>query len=229
MQRVGPNVSPAIAASVICLALGAVAGYGARYFIEQPTGMAGARSAPGGGGPPGGMMGGGRGGGGGGGYGGGRGGGGYGGGGFGGPPSGGMALARLVRNLETIETAQGKGLTPAQAKQILPMLNEIKSADKIPADEADKKVAAIQQVLTPDQKAALDAMQPQRGGGGGGYGGGRGGGPPGGGPPGGMMGGGPPGGGGMMGGGGRPDPDRPFASENNKKALDGLIASVSKS
>jgi hypothetical protein len=32
----------------------------------------------------------------------------------------------------------------------------------------------------------------------------------------------------MMGGGGRPDPEKPFASENNKKALDGLIASVSK-
>jgi len=37
------------------------------------------------------------------------------------------------------------------------------------------------------------------------------------------------GGGGYGGGGGRPDPERPFASENNKKALDGLIASVSKS
>jgi hypothetical protein len=33
---------------------------------------------------------------------------------------------------------------------------------------------------------------------------------------------------GMGGGGGRPDPDKPFASERNKKALDDLIADLGK-
>jgi hypothetical protein len=138
-----------------------------------------------------------------------------------------MALARLVRSLETVETVQGKALTPEQRKQLVPILTEIKSADKIAAEDADKKVAAIQGVLTPDQKAALDSMTPQRGGGGRGGGGGYGGGGYGGGGGGGGYGGGG-GGYGGGGGGGRPDPEKPFASENNKKALDGLIASVSK-
>jgi len=122
--------------------------------------------------------------------------------------------------------AQGKGLTPAQAKQLLPVLQEIKAADKLPADVADKKLASIQQVLTPEQKATLDALQPQRGGRGGGFGG-AGAGAPGGATP----GGGAPGGAGGFGGGGgfggRPDPEKPFASETSKKSLDDLIASVS--
>ena len=32
----------------------------------------------------------------------------------------------------------------------------------------------------------------------------------------------------MMGGGGRPDPEKPFASERNQKALDSLIAGLGK-
>ena len=45
--KAGPNVSPAVAACVICMALGGVAGYGARYWNER--GGAGTPSPAGGG------------------------------------------------------------------------------------------------------------------------------------------------------------------------------------
>ncbi len=225
MQK-GPNVSPTIAATIVSLIVGVAAGYYTRYFsagdrptanvVVTPPGPSGGAGGYGGGGMRGG------------------GGGGYGGGGRGGPPTGGAALARLVRNLDTIESVQGKGLKPDQAKTLLPLLNGIKSAATLSPDEADKQVAAIQNVLTPDQKTALDSLQPQGGGrGGGGYGGGMGG-PPGGAPGGGRRGGpmsmgGPPGGGGGgYGGGNRPDPNKPFANERNEKALENLIASIGK-
>jgi hypothetical protein len=207
MSSKGPNVPPAVAAALIALVAGGAVGYYAHEFAPVAR-AASPRAAtpsggPGGGGGPamGGRMGG-------------------GGGGFGAPPTGGAALARLVRSLNTVESLQGQGLTPDQSKALLPILKQIKSADKLPAAEADKQTAAIEKLLTPAQKDALAALQPQRGGGGGG---GRGGGM-----------GGPGGGGGMpmMGGGGfgggNADPDRPFASERSQKALDGLIAQVSK-
>jgi hypothetical protein len=255
MDRKGPNVSPTVATTVICLALGGAIGFFTKSFLpSMDYDNSRTVSQPGGGGsgPPPGMMGG-------------MGGGGFGGsgGGFGGGGNaGGMALARLVNNLDTIEKAQGNALTPEQAKTILPILQKLKSAEKIPADEAQKQTDAIRAALNDSQKTMLDGMQPQRGGGGGFGGGGRGGpGGPGGGPPGtavasgppgtpvtagapggppmgggpsggGRPGGGPPGGmGGMMGGGGgggRPDPERPFASERNQKALDSLIAQAGK-
>lgn len=111
-----------------------------------------------------------------------------------------MAVARLVRNLDTIQMVQGKGLTPEQSKRLLPILQEIEAADELSAAEADKKVAAIRQVLTPAQQATLAAMQPQRGGGGGrGSGGGF---------------------------GARTDPERPFSSAANRRTLEDLIASM---
>ena len=192
MLRKGPTVSPVLTASVLCLLAGSVFGYYLRFFTNDEPGTAaaaatGTPAAQGGGGgsaPPGG-----------------------GGGGFGGgPPAGGAVLARLVRNLDMIETVQGKGMTPAQARALLPVLQQVKAADTLPAAEAEKQSAAIQQLLTPEQKQALESLQPRRGGGGAGGGGG---------------GGGYPGGGG---GGGRPDPERPFASGRSQEALDSLIA-----
>lgn len=248
MDRKGPNVSPTVATAIICLALGGAIGFFTKSFLpstEYDNSRTVSQPGGGGSGPPSGMMGGG-----GGGFGGG-GGGGFGGGGN----AGGMALARLVNNLDTIEKAQGNALTPAQAKTILPILQKLKAAEKISADEAQKDTEAIRAALNDSQKTMLDGMQPQRGGGfGGGRGGpgGPGGGAPGtavaseppgtpvtagapmeGGPSGAPGSGGPPGGrGGMMGGGGggggRPDPERPFASERNQKALDSLIAQAGK-
>ena len=122
-----------------------------------------------------------------------------------------MALARMVRNLDTVQKVQGAALTPAQAKELIPILNQLKSAEKLPAADADKQTAALEKILTPAQKEALSALQPARGaGGGGGFGGGG-------------------GGGGYGGGGGaRPDPEKPFASERNKAALDSLIGQLGK-
>ncbi len=131
-------------------------------------------------------------GGGGGGAGGGRGGGGGG----GSQANSGRSLSRLVSSIVTVETAQGKGLTADQKSKLAPLLAEIKSADKLPEEDAKKKLDAVNAVLTPEQTKLITDMTPQRGGrGGGGGGGGFGGG-------GGMMGGGPggSGGGGMMGG-----------------------------
>jgi len=149
----------------------------------------------------------------------------------GGQPSAATALPRLVRNLSILEKVQNKGLSAQQSQVILPVLKEVKSADKLPEKDAADRMKTIEAVLTEPQKQALDELQP-RGGGGGGRGGG--GGMMGGGGPGGMVGRGGPvamGGGGGMGGmgGGRPDPERPFASERNKKALDDLVAQLGSS
>ena len=150
-----------------------------------------------------------------------------------GPASAGAELARMVRTLAAIEKVQNRGLTAAQAKEILPILRKIRDAEAIPEAEASARLADISALLTDEQRQALAALQPARGsdrssrtsasganaaaptqpqagmlmp-------------PPGGAPTGSMAG----GGGGMMGGGG---PERTFASERNTKALADLIAAA---
>jgi hypothetical protein len=136
----------------------------------------------------------------------GRGGGGMG----GGPASGANALPRLIRNMATMEKVQNQGLNAGQAMKLLPILQQLQSADRLPEKEREARTSEVEAILTGSQKQALQALQPTRPGGGmrGGTGGGMGGG---------MMGGG-------MGGG--QDPDRPFASERNKQALTDLITSL---
>jgi len=131
-----------------------------------------------------------------------------GGGGFGGAPSPGADLARLVRNLDTVEKVQGAALNPTQNAALSPILTKIKSSDTISETDAKADADAIQQILTPAQKDALTAIQPQRGGRGGGGAGGPGG----------------PGGGGR----GAQDPTKPFASGRSADALEDLIASTGK-
>ena len=169
-------------------------------------------------------------------------GGGMGGGGGASQPNSGRTLARLVGSLATVEKLQGKGLTADQQKKLVPILKEIKDAPKLPEAEAKSKLDAVNAVLTSEQTQLIADMTPARGGRGGGGGGGMMGG---GGGMGGMMGGAPPGsggagrpgsGGGAAGGGGRgaaagggggqADPDKPFASERSKKALDDLIGAL---
>lgn len=214
MINKGPALPTWIAASIIGVAIGAPIG----YFVRDGMDKAAPASQSTSGGAPGGAAG----------SGGGRGGGGGGG---GQQPAPGMMVARMVRNLGTVEKVQNRGLTPDQAKQILPVLNELKSADKLPEKDAQAKLDAIEKVLTQEQKDAMQSLTPQRGGGGGG--GGFGGGAPGG-SGGGRPSSGGPGGGGGFGGGGsgfggggqQPDPEKPFASERNKQALDDLIGQV---
>jgi len=143
-------------------------------------------------------------------------------------------LVRLVRNLSLIQKVQGKGLNSQQAKGLAPILKELKSAEKLSDKDCETKLAAIHKILTDEQKKTLEGLQPQRGGGMGGgmarmSGGGL---PP---PPGfpGASGDGGAGGGGaprvpvpISVGGGGADPERPFASERNRQALEELMALV---
>lgn len=236
----GPKVPTAVALSLICLIVGGVLGYYVAFFAAHADAVAagvgsGAPGASMGGmrgpGGPGAMMGGPGGPGGFGGGGGGR-------GGFG-APSPTRDLTTLVRNLNTIETAQGKGLTSAQDAKLTPILKSLDNGGTLTDDQAKTQTAAINAILTPDQQKALTAMTPQfgRGGGGGGRGGfgGGPGGPAAAGGPGGFGGpgargpGGPGGGfgGGGFGGGG--NNNQPFAQGRNKDALDSLIQQTSKS
>jgi hypothetical protein len=209
MEQKKSMFSPLVTVGVLCVFLGGIGGYAARYYgavgaapTSATTGGGGGR---GGGGGMMGMMG-----------------------GFGGGQSGpqnGANLARLVRNLSLIEKVQNKGLNADQAKALSPILKEIKGADKLADKDSEAKIAQIQQILTEPQKSALQDLQPpgRGGGGGGGMMGGMGG------PPGssGRPGGGAPGSGGP-GGGGRPDPEKPFASERNQQALNDLMAACAK-
>jgi hypothetical protein len=218
----GAGTGTILLAAVLGIIIGAVGGFYVRFWNttdaspsrptggpEAPAQMAGGRGAPGGGGPMagggGGMMG-------------------------GGAPPAGTQLARTVRNLATIQKVQGQGLTPAQAKTLLPLLKAAQGADRISVTDAEKKLAVITGALTDAQKQALESLQPARGMRGGGGGGapsmpatrpstpmmgglsaaGGGGAAPGGGPMGGGMGGGS-------------DPEKPFESERNKAALDDLV------
>jgi hypothetical protein len=128
----------------------------------------------------------------------------------GGQTSSANALPRLIRNLATVEKVQDQGLNAGQARKLLPILQQLQSADKLPEKEREARTREVEAILTESQKQALQALQPAR-------------------PGGGMMGGGM--GGGIMGGrgggmGGGQDPDRPFASDRNKQALTDLIASL---
>jgi hypothetical protein len=138
-------------------------------------------------------------------------------------PTASADLTRLVRGLSTVQSVQNKGLTAQQAASLKPILAAIQSADKLPEAECKTRLDTINSLLTAEQKETLASLQPARGGGGGGMGK-MGGGPGAGGPGGGM--GGSGGGMGKMGGGAPPDPDKPFASERNKKALDDLVTAL---
>lgn len=202
------SMPPLVPAIVFSLLIGGIGGYVLRGLNDQarPTSTTTAPPPIMPGGPPG-MMGG---------------GGGFGGmmGGGGQQPTPGTALARLVRNLSTLEKVQQRGVSTEQAKSLLPILKAIQSAEKLPESEAKAKLDAIEKTLSEPQKQALQDLQPRFGGGG----------------MGGMMGRGAPGGGapssagapgsGMM--GGQQDPERPFASERNKQALADLIAALEK-
>jgi len=187
-----PAVSSTVSATLISLVVGGVLGFYVQTFVvsHTPAGAAstqgtGASGGPGGGGPDG------------------R--GGFGGGGFGGAPSPISDLARLVRNLDTLQKVQGTGFTPGQGASLGPILSKVQSTPAFTDADAQAETDAIQQVLTPAQKDALTIIQPQRGGrGGGGFGGG---------------------GGGMATQG---PPNEPFISDRNKAALQDLISLTTK-
>ncbi len=200
MVKKGPNVPVSVASGVICLALGGAIGFFARD-AQPPRAQASSVAGPGrisGGAPAGGPGG-------------------------AATPNPGRDLTRLVSGLNTVEKVQNKGLTPAQKQQLLPLMQDIQKADSLPEADATAKLDAVKKVLTADQQQMLADLQPQRGGRGGAGGGGAGGGRP-------AMGGGAPAAsvpmaamGGGAPGGAQQDPNKPFASERNKKALDDLI------
>jgi len=92
-----------------------------------------------------------------------------------------MQLSGLARNIGRMEREGQYKLTPAQAKQILEILQPLRTQPKLTQDEAKDTIRALQQVLTMDQRtevAKLQAATPpggnRRGGGAGGPGGGAG-------------------------------------------------------
>lgn len=127
----------------------------------------------------------------------------------GGQPSSATALPRTIRSIATIEKVQNHGLSIAQSNKLLPLLEQLQKAEKLSEKDCDEKLKAIEAILDEGQKQALKDLQPARGGGGGGM----------------MGGGGGAGRGGGMGGGGQ-DPEKPFASERNKQALEDLLSAV---
>ena len=204
MDKKSANVPAAVVTGLLCLALGGTLGFYTRDTQMKrssgaSTAVAGKSSGGGGGG---------------------------GGGAREVTPSSGRDLARLVSNLNTIEKVQNKGLTAEQKQQLRPVIEAIQKADTLPEAEATAKLEAVKKTLTADQQQMLADLTPQRGGRGGGGGGmgGSGGGmsvsTPG------SRGGVGGSGGGKMGGGAQPDPNKPFGSERNKKALEDLIAAL---
>lgn len=139
----------------------------------------------------------------------------------------GFALARTVRSLATIQRVQGKGLARDQAKALLPLLKKFRQADRLPASETGASLDTIMKALSEEQRNALASMNPFRRASGTA---GRTSAPSG--PPArpviaGLA---SPGGAGAGGPGmGLPmDPERPFADERNRAALDELIGMLEK-
>ncbi|HET6383617.1 MAG TPA: hypothetical protein VFJ58_09520 [Armatimonadota bacterium] len=143
--------SPVVQAGILSFFIGGVFGYGIRIAHERafpeinlPPGSASGPSARGGGmmGGGGGMMG--------------------GGGTMGGAarPQHGAELVRIVRGLDTIEKAQGNGLTPTQSQALAPVLAAIRKADKITDKDAETDVTRINSILTSSQQKALADMAP---------------------------------------------------------------------
>jgi hypothetical protein len=124
------------------------------------------------------------------------GGGGRGGGAGGQQPSSKRDLTDLVGSLGKLEKVQNKGLTAAQKTALASILKKLQSAEKLTDDDCKTELASINGVLTADQQDAVKALAPQRGG--------------------------------SSGGGttAAPDPNKPFAVERNKKALEDLIGAV---
>lgn len=132
----------------------------------------------------------------------------------GGGPNGKRSLTNLVGKLELLTRGNlNLALDAEQAAKFASKLEELEKTDKLTADEAQKDFEELEGLLTPDQKAVVDAIGLPFGGGRGGRGG------PGGGPGGGM--------GGMMGRGGPPggqDDENPFKQETNEKRLHDFLA-----
>jgi len=127
-----------------------------------------------------------------------------------------MQLSGLVRNIGRMEQEGQYKLTPAQAKQILGILQPLRTQPKLTQDEAKDTIRALQQVLTMNQRTEVGKLQAaappggNRRGGGAGGGAGRNGGNGGPGGSGGMGGAGAPGAGSRGGpAGGRTGGDRP--------------------
>ena len=72
----------------------------------------------------------------------------------------GMVLARLVRNLDTLQAMQDKGLTPEQTKMLFALLTRLKNAPEIPSAEAEKRTGEIMKILTPEQNSVLNKLIP---------------------------------------------------------------------
>lgn len=72
----------------------------------------------------------------------------------------GLTLARTIRYLTVLQSAQGEGLTAEQAKKLLPLLQSLPKLDPLPPTEAENRLNAIMQSLTDAQKRLLQSLGP---------------------------------------------------------------------
>jgi hypothetical protein len=134
-------------------------------------------------------------------------------------------LTTLVGKLDLLTRGVAIELTDEQASQIAEAISDLGSEDEMTEDQAKERLDGLKEILTAENRSALDSIELPRRGGGRGAGG-----PGGGGPGGGMMGmmGAGMGGGGPMATGsagqGQASNENPFKQEENAKRLENLLA-----
>lgn len=73
-----------------------------------------------------------------------------------------VSLVRTIRAMEVIERVQGQAMTPAQRSRLNALLKELKESPKLDDENARKVQARILSTLTDAQRAAIASLQPRR-------------------------------------------------------------------
>lgn len=73
-----------------------------------------------------------------------------------------VSLVRTIRAMEVIERVQGQAMTPSQRSRLNALLMELKESPKLDDQHARKVQARILSTLTDAQRAAIASLQPRR-------------------------------------------------------------------
>ncbi|MGB9682792.1 MAG: hypothetical protein ACP5RW_07100 [bacterium] len=71
-------------------------------------------------------------------------------------------LSALLRDLQTLEKDKKLTITKKQAEKLIPILQEIGKKNLLPANDAEKYIERIENVLTDDQLTFLDKLAIER-------------------------------------------------------------------